>query len=61
MKQANEIRTQFEIKLDDDKVINVCKRTILAAINKIIVGEVFLTLYYNDHNFIIIKCMIVLF
>lgn len=39
MKQANEIKTQFEITLDDDKVVNVCKRTILAVINKIIVGE----------------------
>lgn len=42
IKQANEIKTQFEITLGDDKIVSVCKRTILAAINKVIVGEIFL-------------------
>jgi len=42
IKQANEIKTQFEITLDDDKVVDVCKRTILAALNKVIVGKGFL-------------------
>ncbi|XP_026821758.1 uncharacterized protein LOC113560198 [Rhopalosiphum maidis] len=43
--QANEIKTQFEITLDDDKVVDVCKRTILAALNKVIVDNYESALY----------------
>lgn len=43
MKQSNEMKTQFETTLNDFKVVDVCKRTILAAMNKIMLGEVFLT------------------
>jgi hypothetical protein len=42
IKQANKIKTQFEITLDDDKVVDVRKRTILVALNKVIVGKGFL-------------------
>jgi len=42
IKQENEIKTQCEITLGEDKIVGVCKRTILAAINKVIVGEVHL-------------------
>ncbi|XP_001948016.4 uncharacterized protein LOC100164773 [Acyrthosiphon pisum] len=45
LEQANEIKTQFEITLGDDKIIGVCKRTILAAINKVIVDNYESALY----------------
>jgi len=47
MKQANELQTRFEITLNDDEIVDVCKRSILAAIVKVIVGEVFII----DHNY----------
>ncbi|CAH1730985.1 unnamed protein product [Aphis gossypii] len=43
--QANKIKTQFEITLDNDKVVDVCKRTILAALNKVIVDNYESALY----------------
>ncbi|XP_022169042.1 uncharacterized protein LOC111032879 isoform X1 [Myzus persicae] len=45
LEQANEIKTQFEIILDDGKVVDVCKRTLLAAINKVIVDNYESALY----------------
>ncbi|XP_060858839.1 uncharacterized protein LOC132936166 [Metopolophium dirhodum] len=45
LEQANEIKTQFEITLGDDKIIGVCKRTIMAAINKVIVDNYESALY----------------
>lgn len=42
IKQNNKIKKRNSSKMIDDEVVNVCKQTILVAINKIILGKVFI-------------------
>lgn len=39
MKPTNGIKHQNTVAVDDNKVVTVCKQTILTSINKIIAGE----------------------
>lgn len=58
MKPTNEIKKHDTMTVDDDKIVTVCKKTILSALNKIIAGDNLLILVYEIRmkNQLIIIC-----